>query len=505
MGIPYYFYVLTKKYDSILLENITSNIDILCFDFNGIIHPISAKNNKTYDTIFDNLWDVVNKYSDMFNIKEINICVDGIAPLAKIIQQRKRRYMSSYKKLIDNENSAWDSNCITPGTEFMNKLNIYMKNKIRYNTDSKNIFYSGSDINGEGEHKIFHHIKKYNNDKKILIHGLDADLIILSLISHKDNIYLMREKEDNDKLTYKYVNISKLRYAIITELIEKWNLDPEKYSDIFSDDSIDLIESYCVMCSILGNDFIPHLLTINLKNNGLDKLLNASKNAIETYDLLVIKGEINYKCLTEIFNNLSKTEETDLFTVNKNYLLKNFHDNGKKTLNSDFYAIKNKDTIAKDIYSDFKSWKNIYYKQKFLTDIYNDSSIIDISTFNYIKGIYWTYYYYKFNIIDHDWFYPYNFPPLIKDITNYCSVNKEPIITNNSTFITNNIQLLIVLPKTSNQLLPENIKKYTTDKDLGLYHMFPTKFKIHTYLKTHLWECYPELPKINIDLIKKII
>ena len=35
--------------------------------------------------------------------------------------------------------------------------------------------------------------------------------------------------------------------------------------------------------------------------------------------------------------------------------------------------------------------------------------------------------------------------------------------------------------------------------------MFPTKFKIHTYLKTHLWECYPELPKINIELIKKII
>ena len=48
MGIPYYFYVLTKKYDSILLENITFNIDILCFDFNGIIHPISAKNNKTF-------------------------------------------------------------------------------------------------------------------------------------------------------------------------------------------------------------------------------------------------------------------------------------------------------------------------------------------------------------------------------------------------------------------------------------------------------------------------
>ena len=79
-----------------------------------------------------------------------------------------------------------------------------MKNKIRYNTKSCIVNYNGSENNGEGEHKIFNYIKINDNNKKIIIHGLDADLIILSLMSHKDNIYLMREKEENDKLDYKY-------------------------------------------------------------------------------------------------------------------------------------------------------------------------------------------------------------------------------------------------------------------------------------------------------------
>jgi 5'-3' exonuclease len=502
MGIPYYFYILTKKYEDILLTNINFKPDIIYFDFNGIIHPISSKNNSTNDIVFDNLWIFIENNIDKFNPNKITICVDGIAPLAKIIQQRKRRYLSNYRKIIDEENTSWDSNCITPGTDFMNQLNIFMKNKIRYNTKSCIINYNGSENNGEGEHKIFNYIKINDNNKKIIIHGLDADLIILSLMSHKDNIYLMREKEEKDKLDYKYVNISKLRYAIINDLIFHWNLDKNLYLDIFSNDSINLIESYCVMCSLLGNDFIPHLLTINLKNNGLENLINITNKAINHYGLLVNNGIINYKCLTEIFNLLSQTEEKDIFMINRNYLNKNFTDSSNK---SEYYALKNKDNIAKDIYSNTKTWKYIYYKNKFNVNIYINSYIINNASFNYIKGIFWTYSYYKNNIIDHEWYYPYNYPPTIKDISNYLYGNEMPIIEKMGEYITNELQLLIVIPKTSKNLLNNKLQKIMEDKTLGLYHMFPLKYKIHTYLKTHLWECFPELPKINIELMKNIL
>jgi len=502
MGIPYYFYVLTKQYNDILINSIDIKPDIFCFDFNGIIHPIALQELND-EKILNKLWSKVEKYANEYNPKNIHICVDGIAPFAKIIQQRKRRYLSSYKKQIDNDKIIWDTNAITPGTEFMNKLNAYMINKTRYNVDKEIIYhYSGSNINGEGEHKIFKIIKNLENDKTVLIHGLDADLIILSLISHKKNIYLMREKQENDTLDYTYININALRKAIINDLIIKWDLDSNNYIDNFSNNSINLIESYCVMCSLLGNDFIPHLLTINLKNNGLDELLMHTKLSIKLHDLLVIDSNINHKCLTEIFNRLSLNEDTEIFKITENYINKKYH-NAK--LQSDFYAIKNKDPIAYEIYSDFKKWKYIYYSNKFNTNIYIDSSIIFEACENYIKGIYWTYSYYKYNIIDHTWYYPYNFPPIIKDISNHCNGNSAPTIINNGSFISNEAQLLIVLPKSSNNLLKNSIKKYTTDINLGLYHLFPNKFKTHTYLKNHLWECCPELPKININYINSIL
>jgi len=502
MGIPYYFYVLTKKYNNILNNSIDIKVDTFCFDFNGIIHPIALQELND-ENILNKLWLKVLQYGDKYKPENIHICVDGIAPFAKIIQQRKRRYLSSYKKKIDKEEIIWDTNAITPGTEFMNKLNTYISNKTRYNTDLNiNYYYSGSNICGEGEHKIFKIIKNLENNKSILIHGLDADLIILSLISHKKNIYLMREKQENETLDYTYVNINALRNAIINDLIIKWDLDPTIYTDDYSNSSIDLIETYCVMCSLLGNDFIPHLLTLNLKNNGLDDLLSHTKNSIKLYGLLVINNNINHKCLTEIFCRLSFNEDNDLYKMTENYINKK---NYNTKYESDFYAIKHKDTIAIDIYSDFKKWKYIYYNNKFNTNIYIDSSIIFQACENYIKGIYWTYYYYKYNIIDHTWYYPYNFPPIIKDISNHCNGNPPPNIINKGSFISNDAQLLIVLPKSSNNLLKCSIKKYTEDINLGLYHMFPDKYKIHTYLKNHLWECCPELPRININYINKIL
>ena len=502
MGIPYYFYSLTKIYNSILIKNLDINADIYCMDFNGIIHPVAAQFLNT-DKIIENLWNKIIEYSNLLAPQKVIICVDGVAPLAKIIQQRKRRYLSTYRNKIDNVEIKWDTNAITPGTTFMNKLNIYIKNKIRYNTSNIIYNYSGSDKVGEGEHKIFNILKNVDDDKKIIIHGLDADLIILSLMSHKHHIYLMREQNNElSEAEYNYLDILELRKAIISELINKWSLDKSDYVDIFSDNSKDLIESYCVMCSLLGNDFIPHILNLNLKSNGLEKLINLTGTSINKYGLLILNSVINYKCLTDIFTQLSISEDKDIYNDTEKYLNKKYH-NSK--LPSEFYAIKNKDSISKEIYSEPSRWKHIYYKELFRTNIYIDSKIIINACSNFIKGIYWTYSYYKYNIIDHSWYYPYIYPPIVKDIANHCIGNSEPVIIKNGDFISNDIQLLIVLPKSSNNLLKKKFKKYTEDIDLGLCHMYPDDYKIRTYLKTHLWECSPVLPKINIKYIENII
>jgi 5'-3' exonuclease len=140
--------------------------------------------------------------------KTVIIAFDGVAPVAKLEQQRSRRYKSWYQnettKTIfkKDKDDAWNTTAITPGTKFMSELNEIISK--HFDTDScaklnvSNILVSGSNHVGEGEHKLFDYIRlnpaKHMKETTI-IYGLDADLIMLS-INHLPicpNIYLFRE------------------------------------------------------------------------------------------------------------------------------------------------------------------------------------------------------------------------------------------------------------------------------------------------------------------------
>jgi len=504
MGIPYYFYTLTQKYKNIVYNTKPDFTDIYCIDFNGIIHTVAQDIMKTKvenieECILDKVWQKIEEYIKIYNAKKYIICTDGVAPVAKMFQQRKRRYLSVYRNKIDANKITkpiWDTNAITPGTEFMNKLNIFIHKKIRYSTHNVEFLYSGSDENGEGEHKIFHKLKMCSDTSRIIIHGLDADLIILSLMSHHKNIHLMRETNEE---VCNYLNIDNLRDSILKELTLKWDLKNKNIS--YSEN--DLVETYCTACSILGNDFIPHLLTIDLRTDGVDKLLSSTKISVEENGLLVYNGQINYKCLSDIFKYLSKSEDKDIYKICEKYIKKRV--TNSSDIPSDFYAIKNKDPLVNHIYDNPQKWHKEYYKQLFDNNITIDTSVVFNACYNYIKGIYWVYSYYKGVDIDCEWYYPYNYPPILKDISNHSIAHKEPEIIKNCNFIKSYIQLLIVLPKESSHLLKYNHKKYMTDIYAGLFHMYPKKYKIQTFLKTHLWECTPVLPLINLKYIKNIL
>lgn len=486
MGIPYYFYNLTKKYKNILIKSPPDNIHIYAIDFNGIIHPEAHKESNK-DKLFDNLWNKILSYNNDFKPTKLIVCADGVAPFAKIIQQRKRRYLSILKNKIDNINSSWDTNAISAGTTFMNDLDDFLNTKI---SQEKTFIYNGTKNQGEGEHKIFTYLNEIELDisSNIIINGLDADLIILSLISNINNIYLMRE--NNDDITY--LNINNLKQAIINELKPQWSSILNEY---------EIIESYCVMCSILGNDFIPHILTLNMKNNGLNKLINITTLAIKENGALVSDNKINEKCLTYIFTLIANTEDNDIYKDVADFIHKKPSD---FTLNSKEYGLKNKDKLHYDIYNNNKKWRYYYYKSLFDININIDSSLISPIVANFIKGIYWTYNYYKKIDLDYYWFYPYNYTPTAKDISNYL-IADNPIlpIINNGNFLNPQLQLLLILPIQSNHLLNQEFKSYTNDISKGFIHLFPKEFKIQSFLKIHLHDCCPILPMINLDKINK--
>lgn len=146
-GIPKLFRWLVDLYPIVIEsvgEGFNSNamtVDNFYLDMNGIIHTCTHSNNdklialnekEMFQRIFaytDRLYKLVKPSKLMF------LAVDGVAPRAKMNQQRSRRFRSSKErevllaefisregKLPDEE--SFDSNCITPGTEFLYKLSI---------------------------------------------------------------------------------------------------------------------------------------------------------------------------------------------------------------------------------------------------------------------------------------------------------------------------------------------------------------------------------------------
>ena len=233
MGIPKFARFLMTRYP-LILRKIRENgdipeIDNLYLDINGIIHNVSHDNN-IINSIMSNSKPVKNIYRDVCETidyilklikpkKLLMISADGVAPRAKMNQQRSRRFrkntsitiedLEKLKELGLDLNNQFNSDSISAGTEFMFNLsdfiNEYIEEKRKNNTKNDeiwkniNILFTGSDVPGEGEHKILEYIrnykvsKEYINNTKHCIYGLDADLIMLSLITHEPNFIILRE------------------------------------------------------------------------------------------------------------------------------------------------------------------------------------------------------------------------------------------------------------------------------------------------------------------------
>jgi 5'-3' exoribonuclease 1 len=216
MGLPGFFAWILKHYAKEILSSCLKNRPkYLYIDANCLFHPecfkilegfpnASLEELKKY--MFQRIVNFLDFLEQLVNPTEMMyIAVDGTAPLAKIIQQRKRRYKSELDNFTRNEikikygmtiNDSWSNTSITPGTEFMYDLHKYLiehykkkdHNKLKY-------IYSSYHTPGEGEHKILQHIKKNTEiEDSIVIYGLDADLIFLSMASKRPNIYLLREQ-----------------------------------------------------------------------------------------------------------------------------------------------------------------------------------------------------------------------------------------------------------------------------------------------------------------------
>ncbi|KAJ2767215.1 5'-3' exoribonuclease 2, partial [Coemansia nantahalensis] len=348
-------------------------IDNLYLDMNGIVHPCCHPQHKEAPATEEEMMLEVFKCLDrVFNLirprKLVYMALDGVAPRAKMNQQRSRRFRAAQEaeeKERDQERVAeevfqatgkrpddfpkpWDSNCITPGTPFMEllakSLRYYVALKL--NTDpawrTVKVVLSDSNVPGEGEHKIMDYIRRqrmmpaHDPNTTHVLYGLDADLIMLSLATHEPHFRILREDvtwadtlskpcgicgmkghfkrdckgpgqetpaADLSEQPFVFARIDVLREYLGHELM------PDKALP-FPFDLERAIDDWVFLCFFVGNDFLPHLPSLEIREGAIEKLIAFWKEELPTAGGYITRnGEVDLFRVQPIMDKLGLLEE----------------------------------------------------------------------------------------------------------------------------------------------------------------------------------------------------
>lgn len=481
MGIPKFYGEWISTHIRNSIDQSKRNYSSLSFDLNGLLHSarktvfesqtatgtrlIAEKYAKDPDlfknAFFTEIGNSIVKTVEYFSPKDtLILAIDGIAPAAKMQQQRARRERAAKEGF-----SAFDRNALTPGTDIMIEIESYLEIFIqKYRSKFPlTVIYSGHLTPGEGEHKIMEYYRSgIMKEGNHVIYGLDADLILLSLVSPLSNIYLSRENFDN--------------VVIIDEI--------KQYLLTFGQRAI---HDFTIMMSLIGNDFLPHIPTMDQLSSSIDLMLNIYKNG--NFNFTNDDFKIDWAQFGLFLQELT-THDNELYValvIKQSSLLHPSTIVSKSIFDGGF---------SPDKFRTFWYSRALSPRENNTTDQLNllFGNIFDVNERlitmieSYCKTVAWVYLYYSKGqkYVSQSWAYPYYYSPLVSEISLMCQAeNLETLINGYSitqfedVFPTQEFtvihQLLSVLPKKSSNLIPNQYRNLVTDYSM-LADLYPDQF-----------------------------
>ena len=478
-------------------------------------------------SLIDSVIAYIKQIRDIVKPTEmLYIGVDGVAPMAKIKQQRMRRFKSAVaaeeEARIKNEAAGkpantpllprWDTNAITPGTNFMTNLATALR--LYESSDRSHIVVSPADQPGEGEQKLMEYIRRHEYDD-IVIYGLDADLIVLAVWHSAEGVRridLFREETEFSggvkenalgEEQFLYLDISKICDTMITN-----------YSR--AERRTDFLRDFVGIMNLLGNDFVPHGLSVKIKAEGIEILLEMYKTMDTDANLVIHTDagwEYNIDVLRNFVSRIAEQEPTQILKAIRTKLDARVGASNSKSdveqamaryndLPVEWAAEKSlirKVTVEgreKPVSMLVDNWRGLYDEKAFFGAEANH--VVKY----YLESLAWTLAYYSGAAVDMHWYFPWPLPPRFETIAKALETTTVLRIPSTSRVALKPVeQLAMVLPQSSFNLLPSEYAELL--KQFPQY--WPVAWDSYSFGRRFLWECEPLIPLVPPERIRPMI